>query len=157
MHGFHGLAAHHPALWERYAAYIDKVWASDDLPVGTLELCRVRIAQLLGLEDETRVRIGAVGDDHDAKLALLEAWTTAPPFTAADRAALAFAEQYLVDAQALDEVTCARVVATVGPAGLVTLAVGVGLAESLSRSAGLLAAADAGRHLGAVAERAAST
>ncbi|MFP4312488.1 MAG: carboxymuconolactone decarboxylase family protein [Nitriliruptoraceae bacterium] len=133
--GFAAVARHHPEVFATYAAYVDEVWASDALPPGTLELCRVRIAQLLGVESEQAVRLGAEVVGLEAKLAHLAAWTDDARFTDVDRVCLAFAEQFLLDTQALDDPTAEAVRERVGDAGLVTLALGVGLAEGMVRAA----------------------
>lgn len=136
--GFAAVAAHHSDTWEGYAAYVDEVWASPSLPPGLLELCRLRIAQLLGAEAEFAWRLGPEVPDLEAKVTALSAWPTDPRFSATDRAALAFAEQFVLDVQALDDPTCAAVVDEVGDAGLSTLAIGVGLAEAMTRAAVVL-------------------
>lgn len=136
--GFAAVAEHHPDTWEGYAAYIDEVWSNTSLPPGLLELCRLRIAQLLGADAEFAWRLGPEVPDLDAKVAALRGWPTDPVFTATDRVALTFAEQFLLDVQALDDLTCAAVVDEVGDAGLATLAIGVGLAEAMTRAAVVL-------------------
>ncbi|MFP4149987.1 MAG: carboxymuconolactone decarboxylase family protein [Nitriliruptoraceae bacterium] len=153
--GFAGVARHHPEVFATYAAYVDEVWASDALPPGTLELCRVRIAQLLGVESEQAVRLGPAVAGLEPKLARLAAWTDDARFTDVDRVCLAFAEQFLLDTQALDDPTAAAVRERVGDAGLVTLALGVGLAEGMIRAAVTLGdRPSAGRYVSA-ADRAA--
>ncbi len=136
--GFGAVARHHPQVFEALAAYVDEVWASDDLPPGTMELCRVRIAQLLGVEREQAVRLGPSVDGLEHKLSNLAGWPTDPRFTDCDRACLAFAEQFVLDTQALDDPIAAAVRAEVGDAGLVTLSLGVGLAEGMVRAAVVL-------------------
>lgn len=133
--GFGDVAHHHPQVFAAYAAYVDEVWSSDALPAGTLELCRVRIAHLLGADHEQRIRIGAEVPGLEDKLAAIASWPDEPRFTATDRACLAFAEQFVLDTQALDDATAATVRAEVGDRGLITLALGVGLAEGMIRAA----------------------
>jgi alkylhydroperoxidase family enzyme len=152
--GFAAVARHHPDVFATYAAYVDEVWASDALPPGTLELCRVRIAQLLGVPSEQEVRLGAEVAGLEDKLAQLSAWTDDARFTPVDRACLAFAEQFVLDTQALDDPTAAAVRAVVGDAGLVTLALGVGLAEGMVRAAVALADRPTAGRLASVADRA---
>ena len=136
--GFAAVARHHPEVFEAYAAYVDEVWSSDDLPPGTMELCRVRIVQLLGAAREQAVRLGPAVDGLEDKLSNLAAWPSDPRFTSCDRACLAFAEQFVLDTQALDDSTAEAVRAEVGDAGLVTLSLGVGLAEGMVRAAVVL-------------------
>ena len=152
--GFAAVARHHPAVFAAYAAYVDEVWASETLPPGTMELCRVRIAQLLGAAREQALRLGPAVDGLEDKLADLAGWPTDPRFTSCDRACLAFAEQFVLDTQALDDPTAAAVRAEVGDAGLVTLALGVGLAEGMVRAAVVLGDRPAAGRLTSVVERA---
>jgi alkylhydroperoxidase family enzyme len=152
--GFAAVARHHPEVFAAYAAYVDEVWASETLPPGTMELCRVRIAQLLGAAREQALRLGPAVDGLEDKLADLAGWPTDPRFTSCDRACLAFAEQFVLDTQALDDPTAAAVRAEVGDAGLVTLALGVGLAEGMVRAAVVLGDRPAAGRLASVVERA---
>jgi alkylhydroperoxidase family enzyme len=136
--GFAAVARHHPGVFKAYAAYVDEVWSSTDLPAGTMELCRVRIAQLLGAAREQAVRLGAEVPGLEDKLTHLRGWPDDPRFSATDRTCLAFAEQFVLDTQALDDPTAEAVRAELGDAGLVTLALGVGLAEGMVRAAVVL-------------------
>lgn len=133
--GFAAVAHHHPEVFAAYAAYVDEVWSSDALPAGTLELCRVRIAYLLGAEHEQVVRLGPPLAGLEEKLGSVAGWPDDPRFSAVDRACLAFAEQFVLDTQALDDPTADAVRAEVGDRGLITLALGVGLAEGMIRAA----------------------
>lgn len=151
--GFAAVAHSHPEVFAAYAQYVDEVWSSPDLPAGTLELCRVRIAQLLGVTREQTVRIGPDVDGLEDRLGHLAAWPEDPRFTATDRACLAFAEQFVLDTQALDDPTAEAVRAEVGDAGLVTLALGVGLAEGMVRAAVALGDAPVAERLSSMAER----
>lgn len=151
--GFAAVARHHPEVFAAYAAYVDEVWSSDDLPPGTMELCRVRIAQLLGAAREEAVRLGPAVDGLEDKLSNLAGWPSDPRFTTIDRACLAFAEQFVLDTQALDDPTAEAVRAEVGDAGLVTLSLGVGLAEGMVRAAVVLGEWTGGERCESFAER----
>jgi alkylhydroperoxidase family enzyme len=64
-----------------------------------LELCRLRIATLLGAEAEARLRsewARAAGLTEE-KIAALPAWPTSALFSAAERACLALTEQFMLD------------------------------------------------------------
>jgi hypothetical protein len=105
-----------PSLSAALRAYIEGVFAHPALPAGVLDRCRARIAALLGAQ-------GAA--------------STEAPDTAVDEvtaACLAFAEQFLLDAQGLDDVTVGRVLSAVGEEGYAVLTIGVGLAEGLTRA-----------------------
>lgn len=152
--GFAAVDQHHPEVFAAYAAYVDEVWSSQDLPPGALELCRVRIAQLLGATREQRVRLGPEVPGLEDKLAHVTSWPDDQRFTTADRACLAFAEQFVLDTQALDDPTAEAVRAEVGDAGLVTLALGVGLAEGMVRAAVVLGERPGRSRYTSLAERA---
>ena len=86
-----------------------------------LELCRVRIAMLLGAEAEVAARMSVSGVEEGADddlLAALASWPTDPRFTAADRACLAFTEHWVMDVASLDYDTAADVRACIGDEGL---------------------------------------
>jgi alkylhydroperoxidase family enzyme len=124
----------YPQLQERLDAYVMGVWRDPALPEGVLELCRIRIATLLGATAAARVRLLQLPTALEAGAARIESWSTADELGATERACLAFAEQFVLDAQALDEVTVEAVRSRVGEQGLALLVVGVGLAEGLTRA-----------------------
>lgn len=111
-----------PSLSAALRAYVEGVFAHPALPAGVLDRCRARIAALLGAQ-------GAHGADGAASEGATD--------TAVDEvsaACLAFAEQFLLDAQGLDDATVGRVLAAVGEKGYAVLTIGVGLAEGLTRA-----------------------
>lgn len=114
------LIAREPALSEAFAAYVDGVRSHPALPEGLLDACAARIAWLL------------TGRATDAGTATASRDGSGDEEAAA--ACLAFAEQFVLDAQALDERTVGRVRETVGDAGYAVLALGVGLMEGLVRA-----------------------
>jgi alkylhydroperoxidase family enzyme len=82
-----------------------------------LELCRVRMAMLLGCAIEVNSRTPDSGVD-DATLRSLAAWPTDPRFDDTDRACLAFAEHWLIDVASIDDATVAAVRDHLGDDGL---------------------------------------
>jgi len=124
----------YPQLQERLDAYVMGVWRDPALPEGVLELCRIRIATLLGATAAARVRLLQLPTALETGAARIESWSTADELGATERACLAFAEQFVLDAQALEEVTVEAVRSRVGEQGLALLVVGVGLAEGLTRA-----------------------
>lgn len=114
------LAASEPELSDAFIAYVDGVRRHPALPVGLLDVCAARIAWLLA--GRAADGLGSpVGSD-----AAVDGEATA--------ACLAFAEQFVLDAQALDDRTVGRVRDAVGDAGYAVLALGVGLMEGLVRA-----------------------
>lgn len=113
--------------------YMSEIWAAGD-PV-VLELCRLRIAQLLGDADQQRLRhdravaaglteaqVGALARHHDD-----------PSFTEHQRACLAYAEQYVVDVHGLTDADAQRVEAGMGQAEFVAFTVALGMFDGVGR------------------------
>jgi len=115
---FDTVLADHPdvrgALDEAWAA----AWASVD-PV-LLELCRLRIATLLGCEDGLATRTPAAVEAglDEAMVAALAGWPRDERFGARERACLAFTEQFVIDVAGLDDATAAAVRDELGDDGL---------------------------------------
>ena len=82
-----------------------------------LELCRVRIAILLGCEAEAEARTPASGVADDV-LAAIRSWPTDPRFDPLDRACLAFTEHYVIDVASIDDDTVAAVREHLGDDGV---------------------------------------
>ena len=107
-----------PALAAHLAALERAAWSTVD-PV-LLELCRVRIAMLLGCADEAQALSDAAvaaGLD-EAALAELSSWPISPRFGARERACLAFCEQFVIDVAGLDDDMASAVAEHLGPQGL---------------------------------------
>lgn len=100
----HDMGAAHDAAWE----------ATDP---RLLELCRVRIASLLGCTAEASARTPQADVDPSV-LDAIAAWPTDPRFDARDRACLAFAEHFVVDVASLSDDTAADVREHLGDQGL---------------------------------------
>ena len=86
-----------------------------------LELCRLRVAMLLGCEAELQVRTpaaAAAGLD-EATIAELSRWPTSDRFGSRERACLAFCEQFVIDVATLDDALAAAVADELGADGLV--------------------------------------
>jgi alkylhydroperoxidase family enzyme len=115
---FDTVLARHPdvrdALDEAWAA----AWQSVD-PV-VLELCRLRIAMLLGCADELAARTPAAvaaGLD-ESTVAVLARWPYDDRFGPRERACLAFTEQFVIDVAGLDDATALAVREELGEDGL---------------------------------------
>ncbi len=109
------LGSRHPDVLAALPEMHDAAWRVTYADV--LDLCRVRVAMLLGFE------AGLAAPDLDAdRLADLAAWPTSPRFTSRERACLAFAEQFVIDVASMHDATVAAVVAELGGDGLVTFA-----------------------------------
>lgn len=80
-----------------------------------LELCRLRVASMLGCTAEASAHADCV---DDATVAALASWPTDPRFDATDRAALAFTEHYVIDVASLDDATATALREHLGDEGL---------------------------------------
>lgn len=82
-----------------------------------LELCRIRIASLLGCAAEVSAHTAGVDVDPDL-CAAVPSWPTDPRFDDRDRACLAFAEHFVIDVASLDDHTAGVVREHLGDQGL---------------------------------------
>ena len=103
-----GLAAAHVAAWE----VVDPI---------VLELCRLRLAQLLGDTAELAVRTpAAVAAGLDESMVReLQGWPRSPQFGPRERACLAFCEQFFVDVANVTTNETEAISAELGVQGLV--------------------------------------
>jgi AhpD family alkylhydroperoxidase len=98
-----GVLAEQPDVAGSLDALYEAAWSVVD-PV-LLELCRLRVAKLLGCDDEQGVRTEAAraaGLD-EATIADLPAWPTSERFGRRERACLAFCEQFVIDVAGMDD------------------------------------------------------
>jgi len=116
-------------------AYEDAVWSDEQQDPVLLELCRLRLGQLLGLDPAHRTLHAAAlaGGLTRDDVAELPRWHASPRFDARRRAALAFAEQWLVDPSGTTDEDCARLRSHLGDAGCASFTMGLALVEALLR------------------------
>jgi AhpD family alkylhydroperoxidase len=88
---FEEVFALRPDLYEPYRDFEALFWQRELVDPTVLDLCRLRTAQLLGWAAEARTLA------TDEQVAQLASWPTASCFTDAQRAALAFGEQFVID------------------------------------------------------------
>jgi alkylhydroperoxidase family enzyme len=116
-------------------AYRDAVWSDPAGDPVLLELCRLRIAQLLGIDPAALTRHPAArraGLD-DAEVAELSRWPTSARFDARRRAALAFAEQWFLDPSGMRDEDCALLRGALGEPGCAAFTLGLALIEATLR------------------------
>jgi alkylhydroperoxidase family enzyme len=123
-----------PDPFEALAAVVVAAWDEAD-PV-LLELCRVRMATLLGFaaEQARRTERARTAGLDEAKLEALAAWPTSPRFTARERACLALAEQFVVDANGVGDEHVAAVTDHLGPAGCYAFVQALSVVETFQRA-----------------------
>lgn len=108
---FRTVLGRQPDILAALTALDEAAWVVVDADL--LDLCRVRIAMLLGHDD------GLDAPCLDAELlAELPQWPTSPRFSVAQRACLAFTEQFVIDVASMDDDLVAAVATELGTDGL---------------------------------------
>lgn len=128
------LASVCPEAFDALAGLIGAAWEEVD-PV-LVELCRLRIATLLGYtaELERRSDRARAAGLTDAKIAALPSWPAAPGFSAAERSCLAVAEQFVIDANGVTEGQVAELCEHLGAAGCYAFVQAVSALETFQRA-----------------------
>ena len=84
-----------PDAWSGFVALRTAIW--DAAPVALLEVCRARVATLLRAPEAAGYRPHGVQALEADKARALADWPSSPAFTDAQRAALSFTEQFVMD------------------------------------------------------------
>lgn len=124
-----------PNLYADYQRFASLFWSERLVDPVLLELCRLRIAQLLRCEAERCLRRAparAAGLSED-KIAALPRWPADPQFSALERAGLAFAEKFVIDPHAITDDDTAAVTAHLSPAAMVAFTEALALFEGFAR------------------------
>lgn len=130
-----GLLSLRPDLAEAYDCFAVRLWRDHLVDPIVLELCRLRIAQLLGdrpaLARRTPEAIAAGLDE--VAISALASWPTSAFISARQRAALGVAEQFVIDPHGVSDAMVAELRAHVGDAGVVALTTALGLFDGFTR------------------------
>ena len=121
----------------------DAIWNQTLVSPTILELCRLRIAQILRCAVALEYRTPrALADRFDEALVdSLTLWPTSNRFDRRMRACLGYAEQLLIDAQEVSDELCRAVIDEVGEGGFLVLTYACGLFETTQRARLVLGAA----------------
>ncbi len=97
--GFDRVFGLRPDLYGPFREFYAVFWRDRLVDPVVLELCRLRVGQLLGCESELAVRYApeGVAPVTEEQVGALSQWPTSDRFDAPQRAALAFAEQFVID------------------------------------------------------------
>jgi alkylhydroperoxidase family enzyme len=127
-----------------FGRYRDAVWGDVAADPLLLELCRLRMAQLLGREphDLARHAEAVTAGLTDAHVDALSRWPEAGVFSERQRAALAFAEQWLLDPHAVSDDDCARVRDHLTDAECAAFTMGLAVVEAVLRLEAVLGVAE---------------
>jgi alkylhydroperoxidase family enzyme len=132
--GWDRFAASWPVPFGALADVLIAAWDATD-PV-LLELCRLRMATLLAYpaEQVRRTERARNAGLDEAKVAELPSWPTSPRFNARERACLALAEQFVIDANGVTDEQVAEVTAHLGPDGCYAFVQALSVVETFQRA-----------------------
>lgn len=135
-----------PDLAFFYERFDQQIWAEGVLDPVLLELCRLRMAQLLGDGEQLRrrsepaVRAGLT----EEKIAALPSWSTDDAYGEAERAALAVAELFVIDPHAVTDDQMASLCQFLDPPAVVALMTAFALFDGFGRFRGSMARIEIG-------------
>ena len=102
-------------VWNLRPRYYELFMTDYNASIGRLdpvlvELCRIRIAQLVESEfdQSLRYRPAIVAALTEAKIQSIQDYVTSPLFSARERAALEFTEQWVIQSSSITDEDCAR-------------------------------------------------
>jgi alkylhydroperoxidase family enzyme len=119
----------HPEAFARHRAFLDA--AAEATDPGLLELCKARMAQLLNCREELALH-------SPDRLAELGSWERSPSFSDAQRAALAFVEQFLLDPSLVGGELVGDLEAELGTSGVINFTAAIAAYEASLRLSTLL-------------------
>jgi alkylhydroperoxidase family enzyme len=125
------------AAWRDFATLF---WEGELLPLSVLELCRLRVGQMHGayLPDLCPKMGKSRASLAPGKAASLEAWWQSDAYSATERAALRFAEQFVLDPKGISDEDAAAVVSAFGDAATVAFVELLAILDGFSRFARIL-------------------
>lgn len=131
-----------PPLAQAHAELHAAVWASG-VPVTVLELCRLRMAQLLRCEPAMaeRTQVAVVAGLTESRIGRLAQWPSDPEFDRTDRACLEFTELFVIDHHSITDDQASAVRAQLGEAGFVAFTTALSVWENQHRFDNAIAAA----------------
>lgn len=124
-----------PELFEAWRAFRELFWTRRLVDPVVLELCRLRIAGMLGARASLAARRPEARDAglDESRIALLDAWWQSDRFGDVERACLRFAEQFALDPKGISDADAAAVVAALGDAGMVAFVEALALFDGFAR------------------------
>ena len=122
-----------PELATDHGRLLDALW--DRLDPLLLELCRLRMAKLLGAPVALAERSprGVAAGLTEELVDRLPGWPHDPAFTEAQRSALAFTEQFVVDHHGVTDDQVAALESSLGREGVVVLTTALGVWDNQHR------------------------
>jgi len=122
-------------LFEAWRDFSALFWTRRLVDPVVLELCRLRVAQLLGARYPQSVRTpeARAAGLPEGRIAALACWRTSDDFGETERACLRFAEQFVLDAKGITDADAAAVVGALGDAGTVAFVEALAIFDGFSR------------------------
>lgn len=124
-----------PTAYAAYRRLEEALWDRALLDPALVELCRLRVAQLVGCGAELTVRHdeARAAGLAEAKIDELRQWPTSSHYTDADRAVLNFTEKFVIDASSVDDDDCAAVRAQLSDPEIAALTTAVAMFDAMAR------------------------
>jgi alkylhydroperoxidase family enzyme len=124
-----------PEAYARHQALVEHIWQPGLIDPVVLELCRLRIAQIVRSDRDLAERTPAAVDAGltEDKIGRLAQWPTADDFTPSERAALCFAEMYVIDPGSVTDAMAADVTAHFTPSEVAVLTTGIAVFDAIAR------------------------
>lgn len=124
-----------PNLHEAWRGFATLFWERALVPIGVLELCRLRLGRLHGAElpDLCESMRAARAARPAAQVAAIDRWWEGDAFDPTERACLRFAEQFAMDPKEITDAEAAAVVAALGDAGTVAFVEALAVLDGFSR------------------------
>ena len=134
---FESVFALRPNLFEAWRDFSALFWTRRLVDPVALELCRLRVAQLLDARYPQSVRTpeALAAGLSEGRIAALASWRTSSDLSATERACLRFAEQFVLDPQQISDADARAVVAELGDAGMVAFVEVLAILDGFSRFA----------------------
>lgn len=124
-----------PAAYDRFRELYGGLWDPAVIDPRILELCRLRVATILGSESERAIRFedAAAAGVTEADVAELPRWPTSTAFSDCERACIEFAEQYVMDPHELTDAHFGALHEHLDAPALATLTLAVAMFDALTR------------------------
>jgi alkylhydroperoxidase family enzyme len=124
-----------PDAYVRYQALAAHIWKPGLIDPVVLEVCRLRVAQIIRSDRDLAARTPeaiAAGLD-EAKIGELSQWPTSASYSPKERAALGFAEMYVIDPGSVTDGQCAEVNEQFTPAEVAVLTTAIAVFDAMAR------------------------
>jgi alkylhydroperoxidase family enzyme len=125
-----------PELHARYREFAALFWTRTFFDRDVLELCRLRVAQLLGCSPLPPPGAGVRLDE--ARRAALDAWADSDLFSERERACLTFADKFVLHPHAITDDDAAAVSRYLSPAEMVAFTEALALLDGFTRFCAML-------------------